>query len=477
MYLSVEIVLMKCVVIGAGNAGRPAARLLNYAGHQVLITDQKKLEEFPEDVQKTLQKMEAEGVDLQLGLDDPTNIEGVEAFYISPNIPKDSTIRHHLVDNELKLLINPDIAKILENSINMDVIGVTGTLGKTSTTHIISEIFKNAGYNVWTCSSQSGNLLSEVIVDGIIKGDHIKSDIAVLELPHGTIRLLSELKLKIGLITNIYSDHLSEFEGSLEKYTQRKLMITNSSETLISNLQCKELLESTQKVIFYCTGNQICDVIGVLNNGKIGIKYKIKSREGEFETEFNLRGYYFENSIAAATVALSYGLKEDSIKDGLTKFRGISGHLEYIGKYSDREVHFDAAFVPEGILSTLEEFPKTEKSDLVILIDNPDSTNPRDKFKIGKVLGEHAQVIIASGYNETTGVLDMESANEVLRGAKDSNCLKIAVEDMITAGELSIKHSKPGDIILHIGPGAITNYEELKYKMIKGIEKGCKNHP
>jgi UDP-N-acetylmuramoylalanine--D-glutamate ligase len=56
-------------------------------------------------------------VDLQLGLDDPTDIEGVEAFYISPNIPKESTIRHHLVDNELKLLINQDIAKILENSI------------------------------------------------------------------------------------------------------------------------------------------------------------------------------------------------------------------------------------------------------------------------------------------------------------------------------------------------------------------------
>ncbi|BDZ71500.1 Mur ligase family protein [Methanobacterium petrolearium] len=467
---------MKCVVIGAGNAGRPAARLLNYAGHQVMITDQKKFEDFPEDVQETLKKMEEEGVNLQLGWDDPTDIEDVDAFYISPNIPKESTIRHYLVDNELKLLINEDIAKILENSINMDVIGVTGTLGKTSTTHIISEIFKNAGYNVWTCSSQSGNLLSEVIVEGIINGDHIKSDIAVLELPHGTIRLLSELKLKIGLMTNLYSDHLSEFEGSLEKYIQRKLMITHSTDILISNIQCKDLLKSTQKPIFYCTGNQLCDVSGVLADGNIEIKYKIKSREGEFKTEFNLRGYYFENSVAAATVGLAYGLKVESIEDALSKFKGISGHLEYIGKYSDREVHFDAAFVPEGILSTLEEFPVTGNSNLIILIDNPDSTNPRDKFQIGKILGKHAHVIIASGYNETTGILDMESANEVLRGAKDSNCLKIAVEDMVTAGELSIKHSKPGDIILHIGPGAITNYEELKSKMIKGLETGCKKY-
>jgi UDP-N-acetylmuramoylalanine--D-glutamate ligase len=467
---------MKCVVIGAGNAGRPAARILNYAGHQVQLTDQKELEEFPGSVQETLEKMKKEGVDLHLGWDDPSNIDDVDAVYISPNIPKDSKIRHYLVDNELKLLINHDIAKILESAINMDVIGVTGTLGKTSTTHIISEIFQNAGYNVWTCSSLSGNLLSEVIVEGIIKGDHLKSDIAVFELPHGTIRLLSELKLKVGLITNIYSDHLSEFEGSLEKYTKRKLMITDSSEILIANSQCKDFLKSYDNTIFFCKDNSTCDVLGSLNNGNIVIKYKLKGREGEFETPFNLRGYYYENSIGAAAVALAYGLKEESINAGLSKFKGITGHLEYIGNYSGRDVHFDAAFVPEGIISTLEEFCEEKDSNLVILIDNPDSTNPRDKFQIGQILGEYAQVIIASGYNETTKILDMDSANEVLDGAKDSKALKIAVEDMVHAGELSIKHSKPGDTILHIGPGAITNYEDLKSKMMDGINKGCKKY-
>ena len=85
-------------------------------------------------------------------------------------------------------------------------------------------------------------------------------------------------------------------------------------------------------------------------------------------------------------------------------------------------------------------------------------------------------MIIASGFNETTGVLDMKSAQEVLEGAKDADALKIATEDMITAGEYSIKHSKPGDIILHIGPGAITNYQDLKDKMMKGIEEGCKKY-
>ncbi len=47
---------MKCIIIGAGNAGRPAGRILNHTGNQVIITDRKVLEEFQPEVQKTLKQ-------------------------------------------------------------------------------------------------------------------------------------------------------------------------------------------------------------------------------------------------------------------------------------------------------------------------------------------------------------------------------------------------------------------------------------
>ncbi len=152
------------------------------------------------------------------------------------------------------------------------------------------------------------------------------------------------------------------------------------------------------------------------------------------------------------------------------EFQGTWNILEIT---EGREVHFDAAFVPEGLVSTLELFSDRY---LIVLIDNPDSTNPRDKYKIGSVLGRYADVIISTGYNETTKKMNMNAAHEVLKGAKDSKAIKIAVEDMKTAGDLSIKHSKPGDVILHVGPGAITNYEDVKFKMMSGIDEGCKKY-
>jgi UDP-N-acetylmuramoylalanine--D-glutamate ligase len=486
---------MKCTVIGAGNAGRPVARILNHAGNEVTITDQKKIEEFPDKVQKTLKKMEDEGVELKLGSNAPINFEKGEHVYISPTIPENAPIREFLSSEDTELITNEDVSREIDHLIDIDIIGVTGTLGKTSTTHTIAEIFETAGYKVWMCSSRMGNLLSEVIVDGIITGKPQENDVAVLELPHGTSRLMSQVHLKVGVLTNIYPEHLDEFDYSMDKYAARKLFIANSSETLVAGVQCSEFLKPLRNdTIFYClkdteedaielnAADENCDipcsVYGCPSNGSITIYKDAPEESGKtgrvkFMAPFKLMSYYLENAVAAAAAALSYGIPEKSISTGLSHFHGVPGHMEYIGNYKGREVHFDAAFVPQGLINTLNVFSDKE---LVILMDNPDSTNPRDKNQIGEVLGRYADIMIVSGYNETTKKLDIKAAQEVIGGAEGSKAMKFAVEDMETAGDLSIKYSKPGDVILHVGPGAITSYEEVKSKMMRGIEEGCKKY-
>ena len=58
---------------------------------------------------------------------------------------------------------------------------------------MLTNIFKAAGYNVYQCSSMKWNLVSEAIVDDIVKGEYIGADIAILELPHGTLGLMGEI--------------------------------------------------------------------------------------------------------------------------------------------------------------------------------------------------------------------------------------------------------------------------------------------
>lgn len=469
---------MKCLVIGAGNAGRPAARILNHVGRNVTITDSKNLEEFPTPIQETLLKMKEEGVNLHLGSDTPNDMEDVDEVYISPNIPSDAPIRDIIHSKDTAKLNSRQISRIINRLMVIDVIGITGTLGKTSTTHLVAEIFNESGWDVWTCSSLHSNLLSEIIVEGIVQGLPQEKELAVLELPHGTSRFMSEVDLKVGLLTNIYPEHLSEFEGSMERYIERKMLITRSSQFFVTSLKCRDLVEPTRQDGFYFCNpqeerNQDCHFWGDYSEEKLKVFYQFNGHEGNFETQFHLPGYYRQNAVAAAAVALIYGLKGEEVKNALSNFKGIDAHMEYLGNFCGREVYFDAAYLPEGMKPTLDCF---KGNPLIVVIDNPDSSTPRDKYNIGQVLGRYSKVIISSGYNETMKYLDMDAAREVLLGAEGSDALKIAVEDMETAAELSIKNSQKGDTILHVGPGAVSAYHELKNNMIKGLERGCQKY-
>jgi len=497
---------MNCIVVGAGNAGRPVARLLNYAGHKVRITDPKNIEDFHKDVQKTLKVMENEGVELNLGVFEP-DLDGIDTVYLSPTVPENSPSYKIIKEANLDVFTNDDFGRLTDSLIDIDIVGVTGSVGKTSTTHMVSEIFRTAGYQVWLCSSMTQNLVSEVIVDGIIKGLPERADIAVLELPHGTAGLMGELQLKVGALLNIYEEHLSEFGGSMERYTQRKMFISKNSENFITSIHCKDIVKDARPdAIFYSmvkdlpdydaskkedyfkgiansqsipiSETQICNFIGDSAKGAIDIGYSFKNKkdelfEGSFESEFHMMSYYYENAVAATAITMAYGLDVEIIKKGLANFKGLAVHMEYIGDYNGREVFVDASYLIEGITAALDFLGDR---NLVLLLDNFDTSTKRDKKETGKLMGKYADVMIATGFNEVYQRIDYEPAKELLDAATDSEAVKVVAGTMEEGAELSIKYSKPGDTILHLGPQLMQDPEGIMDKIVTGLEEGCRKY-
>ena len=497
---------MNVIVVGAGNAGRPVARLLNYAGHNVKITDPKNIEDFHMDVQKTLRLMESEGVELDLGVFEP-NLDGIDTVYLSPTVPENAPAFKIIKEANLNVFTNEDFGRLADSFIDIDIIGITGSVGKTSTTHMVTEIFRTACHQVWICSSMTQNLVSEVIVDGIIKGIPKKSTIAVLELPHGTAGLMGELKLKVGALLNIYEEHLSEFGGSMEKYTQRKMFIAKNSENFITSIHCKDTVkEARPDAIFYAMvkdlpgfdpskksqyfdkvanfeeiaigEGQVCNFIGDSAKGAIDIAYKFRNKsnelkKGSFQSEFHMMSYYYENAVAATAIAMAYGLNVEIIKQGLANFKGLSVHMEYIGDYNGREVYIDASYLIEGITAALDFLGDRS---LVLLLDNFDTSTYRDKKETGKLMGKYADVMVATGFNEVYQRVDLAPAQELLDAAVDSKAVKVIAGTMEEGAELAIKYSKPGDTILHLGPQLMQDPEGIMEKIVTGLEEGCKKY-
>ena len=107
---------MNYLIVGAGNASRPVARLLNYLNHNVVITDLKDISEFKIEFQRSLIEMEKEGVTLDLGNSNPS-IDGFDGVYMPPTLPESAPIAKMISDSNLKILTNEDFSKIVNDLI------------------------------------------------------------------------------------------------------------------------------------------------------------------------------------------------------------------------------------------------------------------------------------------------------------------------------------------------------------------------
>ena len=460
---------MNYLVVGAGNASRPVARLLNHLGHNVIITDLKEIKEFKSDVQRILIQMENEGITLDLGNKNP-NLNNVEAVYAPPTLPDSAPIAKLIKEFDVDVLTNEKFSKIVNDLIPVDIIGITGTMGKTTTTFITTSLFKQAGYKVWSCSSLVNNLVSEAIIDGIVKGKADDCDIAIFELPHGTIGLLNSLNIKIGLLTNIAEDHLSEFGGSLEKYQQRKLILEKMSETFIANYSCFDIIIPQRNDALYYALDEDVNFKGTVGDESLTVQYNNDS----FTTPFHMMSYFFENYVAASAVALTYGVKKEDIIDALSVFKGLPAHMEDVGDYNGRKVILDSAFLYDGMKITLDYF---KDESVVLFLDHFDTLSVRDKAEVGELVSNYdIKTVIASGFNEVTQEIEMEAANELLDAITNPKIQKVAVENIEIAAAETFKYSKPGDIILHMGP--LIAYDRLTTveKIMKGLDEGSKKY-
>ena len=139
--------------------------------------------------------------------------------------------------------------------------------------------------------------------------------------------------------------------------------------------------------------------------------------------------------------------------------------MEDVGEYNGRKVILDSAFLYDGMKITLEYF---KDDNVVLFLDHFDTLSKRDKTEVGQLVGQYVDVIIASGFNEVNQTVEMDAAYEVLDAIENPSAIKAAA--------LTFKYSKPGDIILHMGPLIAYDRITTVEKIMKGLEEGSKKY-
>jgi UDP-N-acetylmuramoylalanine--D-glutamate ligase len=224
-------------VIGMGRSGIGAARLLRARGHDVVILERV---DSPELRQRAV-ALESEGI--QVVLDAPLQISTFralsappQAVVVSPGIRWDHPVLNQLRQEGLR--VHGELLAAWEATTAIPWIGITGTNGKTTVTHLIHHVLREAGMDAPLCGNV-GVSAAEVALERMAPGAN-RPDWLVVEISSYQIEAAPELEPAIGVWTTLTPDHL-ERHGTLANYRAIKSSLLRRSRIPILNADDPDL--------------------------------------------------------------------------------------------------------------------------------------------------------------------------------------------------------------------------------------------
>lgn len=345
-------------VMGIGLHGGALAMIdwLLGRGAHVIATDTKTDEEL------------APSLKLLRGLKNLTVVTGrhriedfkdVDMVIINPAVRWDNQYIRAALDNGVP--VEMDAGLFFRTCPSKNVIGVTGTKGKTTTSLLLYEIIVSSGrkaVKVGIGQEAVMNKLSEINPETFV----------VFELSSWRLGALARAGISphIAVVTNIYQDHLNYY-GSMSEYVADKQAIFRhhvNSDFLILNLDNENVTQTpvgalaskSRRLYFSMNGGKRACVF--IESGAIG--YRLEGREGRIcrLDEVGMRGdHNLGNVLAACTVAVLLGLDPEKIREAVLRFRGAPHRLELVKELNGVKFYNDtAATTPESGLAGIGSF-------------------------------------------------------------------------------------------------------------------------
>ncbi len=263
-----------------------------------------------------------------------------------------------------------DLAAWWRSQFVLPVIGVTGSVGKTTVKEMLSHIFAELGQGVVT----DGNLNNEIGVPLTLMRLHAQDRYAVIEMGMnhaGEISRLTKItRPTIALVNNAAAAHL-EGLGTIEAVAQAKgeiyqgldadgIAIVNADDDF-AELWLSLCAEHKTLTFGLSEG---ADVTATYEEKKGGLQIKIKTKKDKFKVNINTVGEHsVRNVLAAVTVALAAKIPVANIKSGLAKFKPVNGRLNMTNVAGVKVID-----------DTYNANPASMRAAIDVLVKYPDTT-------------------------------------------------------------------------------------------------------
>ena len=341
------------VVVGLGRSGMGAARLLRGQGAEVMVLESSESEEC----RRRSAELETQGIDVRLG--QPLEIASFEPWLgeidqvvISPGIswthPTLQTLRERGVP------LRGEMALAWDTLGDRPWIGITGTNGKTTVTHLLHHVLSHGGLEA-PMAGNVGFSAAELAL-GCLEGSSPEPDWVVMEMSSYQIEAATEVSPRVGIWTTLTPDHL-ERHGSIDAYRAIKRGLLERSELAILNGDDPEISRTRRswgekRVNWVSTGHCQDSANSRLHISRDGWVCEGARRLFTAEALGMPGDHNRQNMLLVTAAALEAGLTPGTIESALRCFDGVPHRLESLGTvqgipvFNDsKATNYDAAAV------------------------------------------------------------------------------------------------------------------------------------
>ena len=375
----------KIVILGAAESGTGAAILAKIKGFDVFVSDNSKIKDI---YKKDLEKYNIEYEENQHSID---KILSASEIIKSPGIPNSAEIIVKARQNNIPVISEIEFAARFTKA---KMICITGSNGKTTTTLLTYEIFKNAGMNVGLAGNIGQSFARQVAFEDY--------DYYVLELSSFQLDDMYDFKADTSILLNITPDHLDRYDNNFLDYVNSKFRIANNqteNDVFIYNFDDENIKNNMDKV----KARKLPFSIKVeLDEGAFieNQMLKIKEQQNFFEMlldELSLNGKHnIYNSMAAALAAKVHEIQNPVIRKTLSTFKSVEHRLENV--LTIRGIHFVNDSKATNVNSVWYALEAVEK-EIVLILGGIDKGN--DYSILNKLVKEKVKAIVALGKDNT----------------------------------------------------------------------------
>jgi UDP-N-acetylmuramoylalanine--D-glutamate ligase len=333
--------------------------------------------------------LETEGIAYESGSHDEERILKADLIVKSPGIPPTAPIIQKAQEKKIPVVSEIEFAYSQGTG---KIIAITGSNGKTTTTHLINHILTKAGKKV-AMAGNVGTSYAGKVADGPF-------DYYVLEISSFQLEDIITFKPYISIILNITPDHLDRYEYKLQGYVDAKFqIIRNATEEdyFIYNLDDEIILEELNKRNIKARKLPISikkklDEGASLSADQIFINLNSKSFTMSVH-DLALQGKHnIYNSMAASIAGRILELRKDVIRESMSDFQNIEHRLEFVTKVHG--ISFINDSKATNVNSTWYALESIEKN-IIWIVGGVDKGN--DYLQIKDLVAEKVKAIVCLG--------------------------------------------------------------------------------